>query len=127
MDPIQTMPALEQMVKGTYTIKEMLNYHRNVWTKHVAASLVDVEADTVRKAINPTELVEEDEFKDNIEVAKRLELRKIRLESSLRILAASEALLALTDEELAKRYAPEALKIADDQMPEGEKKEEPKA
>lgn len=115
MDPVQTMPSMDALTKKAYAVKEWLMYYKNVWTRNLAARLIDVANDTTLKAKNPDEEVTLPTG-HMAPVKQRLEERKLLVQDAVDLLASVEALLALDDDVLAATYGEEALKVADDML-----------
>lgn len=116
MDPVQTMPDLSVMTTKGFTIREWLSYYKNVWNRNLAARLIDVQCDTVSKAINPEEPMQLEDGRE-IPVKQRLEMRKILVQDAVDLIAGIDALLALSDEKLLVRQTKEALAVAEDMKP----------
>lgn len=110
------MPAFDAMTKIDFTPKEWARYYRNTWARNSVAKTIDVENDKQMKAVNPDEIVQNSDGR-MMPVKERLENRKIELQDALDIMRHAEALLALSDEELAAKWTPEALKVDEDMMP----------
>lgn len=116
MDPVQTMPDVNSLVKNSFEIKDWLKYYENIWKRNLTARLVDIETDLALKATNPDlEVVNDDGAQ--MPVKARLEHRKILAQDAVNILDKFAKLLALTPGELLTKYNPDALKIADDMLP----------
>ena len=117
MDPIQTMPNMEFMVKANLTPRECLQYYKNVWTRNVVARTIDVACDQALKTKDPEELVANDDGRQ-IPVKERLEHRKIIVQDALDLIAAIDVLLAIPEAEFtAKVWSKEALKVDADMLP----------
>lgn len=109
MDPI-TLPTANELATQKFTSINWLTYYLNMWTRNVVARTVDVQADQTIKDKDPNEEVEG--TGRPIKVSQRLEERKILLEDALKTVTAIEALLALSEEDLKKKFwSPEALKV----------------
>lgn len=120
MDNPQTTPSTDILTQKNYTIREWLMYFKNIWTRNLTARLIDVNTDTAIKNKNPEEMVmcNDREFRT---VKERLELGKISVKEAIAIVNSVNELLALSDEEIAKKYSDDALAVAPDMV---EKKEE---
>lgn len=106
-------PSNEHLLKNQYSVRDYLNFFVNMWTRSLAAYLIDVEMDTNLKATDPEFKVSwqfsEMEQPSFISVRDRLEYRKQSVANARKQITTAEALLALKDDELAARYSPEAL------------------
>lgn len=111
-----TMPSFDSMTQKNYSRREWITYYKNVWERNATARLIDVQTDTAKKAVDPEELVD-DQSGQNIPVKVRLEMRKMAVAEALEIVKATDALLALSDDELVAKTSDEALKVAEDMMP----------
>ena len=113
---------MDAMLKNKYTLRDWINFYRNVWNRNLAACLTDVMADTQLLASDPnavttekvTNAVGQIMLGENGEVeyktAKaRLEERKLSVQNAVDLLAAIDALDALSDDDLTKAWSPEAL------------------
>ncbi len=127
---VQTMPEVDALVKKTYSIKDFLNYYKNIWTMYLAARCVDVQTDMALKALNPKEqvtLVLDNQLL-KMTAAERLEQRKILVGDALEILAGIEILLAIPDAEFNEKVlSPAALAVAEDMLPKPAPVEQPVA
>ena len=110
------MPSTGDLTKQAYSFRQWLTYYHNIWARNVIAHTIDVQYDEILRAENPETPVPFNSPVGTVEmpVKERLEHRKMNLEHALKTLAAIEALEAKTDEELAARWSPEALKVAED-------------
>lgn len=119
------MPGVDKMCDTLFTPTQWLTYYKNYWTNVLLARTVDVQMDSMAKAKDPDDLVQDDDNqpyspKAPLPVKMRLEKRKMKVESCLELLAAIDALAALSPEDLAKMWTPEFLAVAKDvQAPEG--------
>ncbi len=123
MHEIQDMPSNNEMLKNDYSMKNWLKYYLNIWTRNLAANIIDINTDVQRCAIDPEEMVEHyvDRVKTLVPVKDRLESRKAGVAVSLEIIASIQSLLPLTDEEIAAKFlSPEFLAPAEEKV-EGEK------
>jgi hypothetical protein len=111
------MEAIAILTGKNVTVREWLTYYKNVWTRNTAARLIDVETDRVRKAEDPEQMVEDGTTGAQVAVKTRYEMRKMAVQEGLDILQAADALLALSDEDLAFKTTAEALKVDADMMP----------
>lgn len=124
-DNTPTMPVLAEMIAKDIGVREWLTYYRNVWVRNLAARLIDVRTDVIKKKKDPEEVVEHYMFDENIgqnrtvhiPVKERLEMRKILVQDCVDLLEALDELDALSDEELAKTYAVEGLAVDKDMLP----------
>lgn len=116
MDPLMTPEFFTALISKQFTAREWLLYYRNIWQRNVAAGTIDVHMDMATKADNP-EFPVQNANGMTVPVKARLEERKISLEDTLKLLASIDQLLAMSDEDIAKMWTPEALKVAEDMMP----------
>lgn len=123
MEPDKAMPSMDAMLTIEYTPRQWLTFYKNVWTRNLMACITDVQADRLLKAANPLAetpdlltnenghpLIGENGKPKRKLVAQRLEERKNGVQNSLDILASLDSLLALSEDDLAKTWADEALK-----------------
>lgn len=109
------MESFEVLATKTFTDKDFLQYYQNMWMRNTIARLIDVQTDLTRKETNPDEMVELDG--KLMKIGERLEHRKILVQEAMDIFNAAKVLSSLPDEELATRYSPEGLKVAEDMLP----------
>ena len=116
MDSILSIDVLSTK---SLTDKEWLIYYRNVWMRNVVARTIDVDCDTVLKANNPDEMVQNDNPNDFnkqfMPVAERLERRKIALADGIKLIASIDRLLAIENIP-GTFWTEDALKVSDDMM-----------
>ena len=109
MDPIQTMPSLDALTQKAYSRKEWLAYYKNIWTRNIAATSIDILTDTWLKAEDAEQVVPSDENPNRGETVKdRLEKRKDRMVTAKRLMKALEELSAMSDEEFAEKMLSDA-------------------
>lgn len=120
MDPIQTMPSLDALTQKAYSRKEWFAYYKNIWTRNIAATSIDILTDTWLKAEDAEQIVPSDENPNRGETVKdRLEKRKDRMVTAKRLMKALEELAGMSDEEFAeKMMSDEALTPAPDTVEE---------
>lgn len=133
---IQAMPPFREMITGNIGPKEWLTYYINIWSRQLIANTIDVQTDSITKAINPDEMVKMDNGSGQmIPVKERLEMRKMNIELSQKVLMGARSLYAMIDgkseEEAAKIlhekfWSKEALEVAPDMLEPEEKKEDKK-
>jgi hypothetical protein len=115
-DPVQTMPHLETLIKGSYNIREWLHYYKNIWVRNLTARLIDVETDKVLKQQDPEQLVPSHDGREMV-VKERLEYRKMLVQDAVDLIAGIELLIAKSDDELKSACSKEALAVAEDMIP----------
>lgn len=111
-----SLPPMSELLKNKYTVRDWLTYYYNIWLRNATARTIDVENDREMKSKNGDEIVDSG-VGTMIPVKERLEKRKIDLQDALDVVKYAADLLKLTDEELAAKWTPEALKIDEDMMP----------
>ncbi len=113
------MLSVEAMVTKDYTVRQWLTYYKNIWTRNLAARLIDVKTDQQLKAKDPNGVTDEAgaDGRTPKSVKVRLEERKLAVQDSVDILAGIDAMLALTPEELTAAAGAEALKVDADMIP----------
>ena len=109
------------LIAENLTVRQWLQYYKNVWMRNLSARVIDVETDTTLKSVNPEEQVQAEDGRA-VTVKERLEMRKIVVQDAVDLIAGIDSLLALTDEDLAKKYGTDALKVAEDMLPKVEEK-----
>lgn len=122
MNPDLSMPSMDAMLTNTYGIRQWLNFYRNVWTRNLAACVIDVQADAALLAVDPNALTGEAvknavgqmmlTDKGEVEYKRadvRIEDRKQSVQNAVDILSAIDAMESLDDDALAKAWSPEAL------------------
>lgn len=116
------MPSMDAMLKTLYSPADWLTFYKNAWTRNLIACSTDVMSDTMALAANAdaetsenvvnevgqTMLNEHGLPKKKL-VRDRLEERKRTVQNAVDILAAIDALIALSPDDLAKQWSPEAL------------------
>ena len=116
MDPMQTLPPLRAMITENFTLSQWLTYYQNIWTRNLAARMIDVETDAALKTEDPEQEVQMDDGR-TVAVKVRLEHRKILVADSLALLSKIDALLALSPDDLKKKTSEDALAVAADMLP----------
>lgn len=117
MDPVQTMPAFDQLTKEIYTPKQWLNYYRNIWHRNTVARTIDVLTDTELKKKNPDENVQCEDGQVR-PVKQRLELRKEAVQDGLNLVKTIDAMIAVADDKFTETFWSEAaLAVAEDMKP----------
>lgn len=111
------MEGVEILTTKEFNYKDFLTYYINIWKRNLIARCIDVKMDENEKArLGKDEVVELDG--KLVTLGERVEKRKMLVQDALDIINAAQELLALTDEELAKRWSSEhGLRIADDMLP----------
>lgn len=113
--------SVDAMCTKVYTTREWVTYYKNIWVRNLAARIIDVKTDEILKAKNPDmateDIVQTPQGPRAKLVKERLEERKLSVQDAVDILAGIEAVLALSDDEIAAASSEEALKVAEDMLP----------
>lgn len=109
------MEAFETLATKDYSPKQFLQYYINLWKRNVIARAIDVLCDEKTKALEGKDHVVELDGRP-MTIGERVEARKILIQEAQDIVDAASELLALSDEDLAKRWTTD-LAVAEDMLP----------
>jgi hypothetical protein len=112
-DDGQQMPSFDALCTKVYSLREWLTYYLNIWQRNLMASMTDAMHDSLVLAADAGALTEgqQDLVPDGKggarqkTMAERLEQRKAQAQRANSIIAAVNALLALSDDDLAAKAA----------------------
>lgn len=114
------MESFETLATVSYSPKQFLQYYINLWVRNVIARSIDVLCDEKTKEIEGKDFMVELDGRP-MTIGDRVETRKVLVQEAQDIVDAARELMALSDEDLAKRWSTEGLAVAEDMLPPASK------
>lgn len=109
------MPNPMTMCETLITPRQWVTFYKNLWMRNLIARTIDMQTAAAEVAQDKDQPVQDDETRQAISAADRLERRKMKVSVAVEVIASIDAMLAIIDDaELAKLWSAEATKLTPD-------------